>query len=298
MPDPVRILIQTTIPTVEDDWHVGRFALMTDYLRSLRDEAGAPMFAITARDREAPPGEPDPVLINLDASDFKELWLFAVDTGDGLTPEECAAISRFRARGGGMMVTRDHMDLGSSVCTLGGVGKAHFFHTKNPDPDQGRWKPDDVGTPQILWPNYHSGANGDFQVVTIAAPPHVVLADPDAPGGVLAFLPSHPHEGAVGVPADEPGARVIATGVSQTTGQSFNLAVAFEAQPDGAGPAVAQSTFHHFADYNWDPRTGAPTFVSEPPSDRILTDPRGRRSVERYVRNLAIWLASGAEGTS
>jgi hypothetical protein len=33
------------------------------------------------------------------------------------------------------MVTRDHMDLGSSVCMLGGVGAAHYFHSRNPDPD-------------------------------------------------------------------------------------------------------------------------------------------------------------------
>jgi len=49
------------------------------------------------------------------------LWLFAVDTGDELSAAECDTISRFRQRGGGLMVTRDHMDLGSSVCSLGGV---------------------------------------------------------------------------------------------------------------------------------------------------------------------------------
>ena len=36
------------------------------------------------------------VLSTIDRSDFDELWLFAVDVGDGLTPEDCAAISRFR----------------------------------------------------------------------------------------------------------------------------------------------------------------------------------------------------------
>jgi hypothetical protein len=45
-----------------------------------------------------------------------------------------------------------------------------------------------------------------------------------------------------------------------------NLAVAFEAYGNH-GRAVAQSTFHHFADYNWDTRLGAPSFVDEPPSD-------------------------------
>jgi hypothetical protein len=188
------------------------------------------------------------------------------------------------------MVTRDHMDLGSSVCTLGGVGLAHYFHSTNPEPDEARRRIDDTETAYILWPNYHSGANGDFQALTPVGPPHPVLSDPDAPGGVIAHLPSHPHEGAVGKPAQDDTARVIATGVSQVSGATFNLVVAFEPSADG-GPALAQSTFHHFADYNWDPRTGAPSFVTEPPGDAMLRSPEGLAATRRYVRNLALWLA-------
>lgn len=291
MTAPQRILIQTTIPPVVDDWHVGRFSLLAQYLRDLRGVDGAALFEVVARDRASANDGADPVLANMDESGFDQLWLFAVDTGDGLTPEECAAISRFRAQGGGLMVTRDHMDLGCSVCSLGGVGKAHHFHSSNPEPDPERLRPDDVETASILWPNYHSGANGDFQTIRPEGPVHPLLRDPGAPNGALQFLPSHPHEGAVGAPADEPSAHVIATGVSQTTGVRFNIAVAFEREPGGAGAAVAQSTFHHFCDYNWDPRTGCPSFVSERPSDRIVIDPRGRWSTERYVRNLATWLA-------
>ena len=136
---------------------------------------------MTARDRD-PFGAPDRILSTLDSSDFDQLWLFAVDLGEGLTPEDCDAISRFRQRGGGLMVARDHMDLGCSVCTLGGVGAAHYFHTKNPDPDPARHRSDDRDTPSILWPNYHSGANGDFQEISIASPVHPVLADPEAAG--------------------------------------------------------------------------------------------------------------------
>jgi hypothetical protein len=291
MARPARILIQTTIPPIEDDWHVGRFGMLTNYLASLTGDDGAPLYQVMARDRAAYGDAPDPVLPGLDESEYDQLWLFAVDAGDGLTSDECAAIGRFRARGGGLMVTRDHMDLGSSVCTLGGVGKAHFFHSKNPDPDEARRCVDDIDTPEILWPNYHSGANGDFQEIAVVGEVHPVLRDPDAADGVLRFLPAHPHEGAVGAPADEPASRVIATGMSQTTGKTFNLAVAFEREADGSGRAVAQSTFHHFCDYNWDPRAGCPSFVSEPPSDRMLTDPRGLQAAHRYVRNLAGWLS-------
>lgn len=288
MSKPIRILLQTTISTVEDDWHIGRFSLLRDYLAGLADEDGNPLAEVTARDR-APPGSTDPVLSTIDRSDYDQLWLFAVDTGDGLDSHDCAAISRFRRNGGGLMVTRDHMDLGRSVCSLGGVGKAHHFHSQNPEPDPERHCPDDIDTPTISWPNYHSGANGDYQEVTLVGEPHLLFADPDH-GDVLRYLPAHPHEGAVGAPPGDPSARVIATGQSTVTGRSFNIAVAFEPSEEG-GPAVAQSTFHHFADYNWDPAMGAPSFVTETPGDGLARFPEARRSTERYVRNLALWLS-------
>jgi hypothetical protein len=289
MTKPIPILLQTTIRTIEDDWHVGRFSLLRRFLTALSADDGRPLFSVSARDR-VPPGQPDPVLSTLDNSDYKELWLFAVDTGDGLTDQDCAGISRFRQRGGGLLVARDHMDLGSSVWALGGVGAAHYFHSKNPEPDPTRHRIDDPYTREILWPNYHSGANGDYQEIQAAGAPHPVLFDPSAPGGLVRYLPAHPHEGAVGAPANDPTARVIATGRSRVTGVTFNIAVAFEPS-DAGGPAIAESTFHHFADYNWDPAMGAPSFVNEPPGDGLARLPQARLSTERYVRNVALWLA-------
>lgn len=290
---PTRILLQTTIEPVFDDWSIARFSLLREHLEGLRDEDGSPLYAVTARDRGAPPGTTDPVLGKIDESDFDELWLFAVDAGNGLNAEECAAIGRFRERGGGLWVTRDHMDLGSSVCTLGGVGKAHHFHSLNPNPDPARRMIDDSFTTAISWPNYHSGANGDYQEITPVGEVHPLLADPDAPGKPLRYLPSHPHEGDVSAPPDDPTARVIATGCSRVTGKHFAIAVAFEPRAGGNGPAVAQSTFHHFADYNWDPAKGCPSFVTEPPGDGLARNPEARRQVRQYVANLARWLAQG-----
>ncbi|CAN7273636.1 hypothetical protein LJR219_001248 [Phenylobacterium sp. LjRoot219] len=289
MAAPARILLQTTIPSVDDDWSIARFSRLATLLADVRDSEGAPLFEVVARDRATADGA-DPVLARLDESDFAALWLFAVDTGDGLTADECAAISRFRRRGGGLMVTRDHMDLGSSVCTLGGVGAAHFFHSRNLDPDETRHANDDTETPDIQWPNYHSGANGDAQEVASVGPVHPVLRDPAAAGAPLRYLPAHPHEGAVGAPADDPSARVIVTGRSQTTGSTFNIAVAFEPSADG-GPAIAESTFHHFADYNWEPADGAPSFVSEPPGHGLAASPEARRQVRQYAVNVACWTA-------
>ena len=284
----IKILLQTTIPTTGDDWSIARFRTLAELLRSQRDGEGRPLFDVTARDRD-PGTAPDSLLSKLDQSDFDQMWLFAVDTGNGLTPEDCAAISRFRAKGGGLLVTRDHMDLGSSVCTLGGVGEAHYFHTKNLDPDPSKREIDDPYTTHISWPNFHSGANGDYQKIDIAGPIHPVLADPNSPTGAIRYLPAHPHEGAVGAPEGQQ-ARVIATGISKVTGRRFNITVAFEPGAAG-GPAIAQSTFHHFADYNWNSKAGAPSFVDEPPGDGMTRVPQAMADTHRYVRNVALWLA-------
>jgi hypothetical protein len=285
MTRPAKLLLQTTIPTAEDDWHIGRFEMLRAHLAGLMDADGGALFEVVARDRD-PGVAPDSLLATLDRSDIDALWLFAVDAGDGLTAADCDGISAFRQRGGGLMVTRDHMDLGSSVCSLGGVGAAHFFHSKNLDPDESRRRIDDPFTPAILWPNYHSGANGDYQTIEAVGAIHPVLRTPHGP---IRFLPAHPHEGAVGKPVGDDTARVIATGVSQVTGVRFNIAVAFEPSPAG-GPAIAQSTFHHFADYNWDPAAGAPSFVSEPPGDGLAASAAAQAQVRAYAKNLALWL--------
>src|SRR5688572_2697235 len=127
-----KVLLQTTIVPTDDDWSIARFSLLASFLREQQDASGNRLFEVSARDRESSDG-PDPVLSGLDRSDFDELWLFAVDTGNGLKPEESRAISEFRRSGRGLLVTRDHMDLGCSVCGLEGVGAAHLFHTHNHD---------------------------------------------------------------------------------------------------------------------------------------------------------------------
>lgn len=295
---PIRILLQTTIPATEDDWHVGRFSLLAEHLRGLRDDEGRPLCEVSARDRVTNAAGDDEVLSGLDATDFDELWLFAVDTGDGLTKADCQGITRFRQRGGGILSTRDHQDLGSSLCTLGGIGRAHFFHSKHQDPDESRRARDDQETRNIDWPNYHSGSNGDYQTLTHAEPLHELLRNPSSPSGRVEYFPAHPHEGGVGVPRGESHARVIATGVSGVTNRPFNLIVAFEAERDShgntLGRAVAESSFHHFVDYNWDTSAGCPSFLVELPGDQIRREPEKLEDVKAYVRNLALWLAPAA----
>jgi hypothetical protein len=284
----MRVLLQTTIATDPDDWSIARFSLLKEFLSSRRDDDGRPLFEVTARDRDPGP-EPDAVLRSLDTSPFDQVWLFAVDVGNGLTPEDCDGIRRFHERGGGLMLTRDHMDLGSSLCGLDGwLGRAHHFHSRNEEPDLARRSIDDTFTASILWPNYHSGANGDYQEVRVIEPAHPVLRDPRSETGLLRYLPAHPHEGAVCSGNDE-GARAIMEGTSRVTGNRFKLAVASERTAAG-GPVLAQSTFHHFCDFNWDARKGSPSFVSERPGDGMQRHPEALRSTQQYVQNVAQWL--------
>jgi hypothetical protein len=191
-------------------------------LRRLRNYSDHRRFEVTMRDR-TPLGTPDPILSTLDRLSFDELWLFAVDEGSGLTPEDCEGISRFWSGGRGLLVARDHMDLGSSVCGLGAIGQAQHFHTKNLDPDETTHQIDDPYTKHILWPNFHSGSNGDHQQIRAVGDLHPVLIHPASPTGALQYLPAHPHEGSVGAPPHEE-VRVIAAGTSKTTGRGSPLA--------------------------------------------------------------------------
>jgi hypothetical protein len=288
----IRILMQTTTPGGPDDWSIGSFSLLTEHLANLQIEGTR--FEVTARNRVSGPNGDDPVLAALDRSQFDELWLFALDTGTGITAAECGGITRFRQRGGGILTTRDHQDMGSSLCTLEGIGAAHQFQNRNPDPDRERYVPDDIETPSISWPNYHSGQNGDYQKIIPIEPLHELLWNPIT-SRRIEFFPSHPHEGSVGKPPGDQNARVIACGTSLITGRRFNLVVAIDRsrgiEANLLGRGIAQSSIHHFADYNWDTERGAPSFVTEPTGQGMKTELRALADIKQYVNNLAVWLA-------
>jgi hypothetical protein len=278
-----RILLQTTIAANPDDWDISRFSLLADELR----EAG---HEVTARNRVAG-GDDDPVLSHVDDLGLDQLWLMAVDVGDGLTDAEAEAIVRFRENGGGVLTARDHEDLGRCLLRLGSLGLVNQFHDVSVDPAT---MCDDQDTPTISWPNYHSGANGDYQPVLTAEPVHELLRTTRSASGRIEWFPAHPHEG--GVSAVGPFATALAQGRSIVTGRHFNLAVVLDGEltPDGRaiGRAIAESTFHHFADYNWDLDCGAPSFVTERPGTEIKADPSRLAIFKDYVRNIATWLHS------
>jgi hypothetical protein len=279
-----RILLQTTIVDTADDWNVGRFSLLADELRRSGHE-------VTARNRGV--DEVDPILSRLDELDVEVLWLLAVDSGGGLCADDAAGIRRFRQRGGGVVTARDHHDLGSCVRRLGSLGRVNHFHTENPERNARR---DDQDNPGISWPNYHSGANGDYQRVFVEEPVHELLRTDRTPSGHIEWFPAHPHEGAVSAPDDCPYATVVGRGRSIVTRRFFNLAVALDGEVGDderpLGRALACSTFHHFADMNWDAHAGAPPFVTDPPGHEMERDPERFEIFKGYVRNIADWLAT------
>src|SRR5207237_9171056 len=103
MGSPINILLQTTIPAISDDWNIDRFSLLRDHLVSLTNETEEPLCNVTARNREVNALGNDAVLSVLDKTDFDKLWLFAVDSGNGLTVADCQGITWFRQRGGGLL---------------------------------------------------------------------------------------------------------------------------------------------------------------------------------------------------
>lgn len=286
----IRILLKTTIPAVEDDWHVGRFSRLADLLAASTDPIGGDPYEVVARNRRELAGGDDEDLRDARDGAFDQVWLIATDTTGALTATDAANLEAFRRRGGGLLLTRDHQDLGACLSKLGALGATQHFQSVNPESDPQRLRCDDLETPTISWPNYHSGRNGDLQPVRPAGDLHPLMRRED--GRPLERLPAHPHEGAVGAPAAlRDAARVVAVGQSTASGVEFNICVAVD-EP-GRGRAVADSSFHHFADYNWDPRLGCPSFVTEPAGDEVIRLEGALQDTHRYVRNIADWLAGG-----
>jgi hypothetical protein len=276
-----KILLQTTITANPDDWDISRFSLLARDLRAAGHH-------VVARNRVEGVTD-DPVLSHIDELAFDQVWLMAVDTGDGLGAADAEAIVRFRENGGGVLTARDHQDLGCCLLQLGSLGALNRFHCTTADPAA---LCDDQDNPDIAWPNYHSGANGDYQPVL--GGDHELLCTDQTRSGRIEWFPAHPHEGAVS--AHIPHASALAQGRSTHTGRLFNLAVLLDGERTAGGRpmgrALAASTFHHFADYNWDLGCGAPSFVTESPGSGISEDPYPLLAFKDYVRNIADWLSS------
>jgi len=122
-----RILLKTTIGPVTDDWNITRFSLLAEHLRGLTDPAGASLYEVVARDRIEHNQGHDTDLEEAARGAYDQLWLIAVDATGALTQVDVGNISRFRQGEGGILLTRDHQDLGACLTKLGAVGATQFF---------------------------------------------------------------------------------------------------------------------------------------------------------------------------
>src|SRR5262249_18904240 len=103
MRKPINILLQTTIPSIKTIWNVTRFSLLRDHLASIKDASDNVLCKVTARNRETNSEGNDSVLSELDKTEFDELWLFAVDTGNGLTAADCHEVLRSAENASGLI---------------------------------------------------------------------------------------------------------------------------------------------------------------------------------------------------
>src|ERR1700739_2895486 len=119
---PRRILLKTTIGAIEDDWNVGRFSLLAEHLRLLKDLSGNPLYEVVARNRAENAAGDDVDLAELAGGVYDQLWLIGTDVTGALAAGDVEHITRFRRQGGGTLLSRDHEDLGACLTRLGALG--------------------------------------------------------------------------------------------------------------------------------------------------------------------------------
>src|SRR5215831_15489968 len=125
----IRILLKTTIGALDNDWNVGRFSLLAQHLRSLTDLSGRPQYEVVPRNRAENAAGDDVDLAELAGGAYDQLWLIATDVTGALTAGDVEHVTRFRRRGGGTLLSRDHEDLGACLTRLGALGTTQYFHT-------------------------------------------------------------------------------------------------------------------------------------------------------------------------
>jgi hypothetical protein len=228
---------------------------------------------VVARNREPQHDGSDDVLSSLAESDFDQLWLIAVDRGNGLAPSDVRGILRFRERGSGVLTARVHQNLGASLLNLGAVGIVNNFSTYNRQADHQRLRRDD--REPLRFSN-----NRKYQHIIALEPVHEILLSRKSPTGVIDYFPAL-NDGTISVPSGFPYARVIAKATSTPSGRCANAVIVIDGEPgvDGQAPgrAVAVSTFQHFEDVNWKLEAEHQPFALE-----IYKD---------YICNIARWLA-------
>ena len=272
-----KILLQTTIPTVADDWNIGRFHLLTEFLDRQRAADGSSRSSTSRRATGTAVRGPQPAACRLDQSDFDQMWLFAVDTGHGLTPEDCAAIARFRQRGGGLLVARDHMDL--ARCKA--------------------WASPTISTPRIgkrpQAPSQRRSMRRSSGPITIPAPMAIIRKF--RPWAtcirfcVIPPIPARPFASCPPIPTKarwthRPARRTHASSPRDEAKSPVLISISrwrssWTPRPGRTG-AIHIPPFRRL---QLDIGAGAPSFVDEPPGSAMAQTPEAMRSTKSYAGN-------------
>ena len=227
---------------------------------------------------------------------FDELWLFAVDTGQGLTPREREALFEFHARGGGILTARDHQDLGASLCGIPCSAPWSTFTVFSPRARRRGASPT-MTTRRSRGPTTTLAGTAICSRSSPRAPPiRSCSATGTRPRGDPRPVPRAPARGGGGPPPGDPSTRVVAEGHSTRTGAPST----WWSPPSGraattggcmVGPSPTRRTSTTSATTTGISRPGAPTFVDDPPEYQVAANRHALDDIKTYVRNAARWLA-------
>jgi len=279
---PTQALLLFTIAIEPSDWHIGRFSLLGEMIRTAGLELDS-SFVLTISDYPKDDAQREALQGDLRSGRFGQIWLIAPDMDNGPDPGFFRALESAVMAGSDLVIARDHTDLGSCLLELQGclndVGQTQTFQRSWPDLPQDREYADEACA-AIITPCVVTGQNGGVQICRQRADHPLLKFASMIPGHLV--IPAHPHEGVIRPVAASQ--TVLLSSFSITSGREQTTAIVDESP--GRGMVLHHSTFHHFADYNLDVSAGAPDFVLDPPSSQIADSPALSNDIKAYVRSV------------
>ena len=285
---PTQALLLSTIATDPSDWHIGRFSLLGEMIRTAGLELDS-AFDLTISDYPKDQAQREALQGDLSSGRFGQIWLIAPDMDNGPDQGFFRALESAVKVGSDLVIARDHTDLGSCLLELQGclndVGQTQTFQRSWPDLPQDREYADEACA-AIITPCVVTGQNGGVQICRQRADHPLLNFASMIPGHLV--IPAHPHEGVIRPVG--PSQTVLLSSFSITSGREQTTAIVDESP--GRGMVLHHSTFHHFADYNLDVSAGAPAFVLDPPSSQIADSPELSNDIKAYVRSVVHYACS------
>ena len=166
MVDPTQALLLSTIATDPSDWHIGRFSLLGEMIRTAGLELDS-SFVLTIGDYPKDDAQREALQGDLRSGRFGQIWLIAPDMDNGPDPGFFLALESAVMAGSDLVIARDHTDLGSCLLQLQGclndVGQTQTFQRSWPNLPQDREYADEACA-AIITPCVVTGQNGGVQI--------------------------------------------------------------------------------------------------------------------------------------